>query len=153
MSDYKQYIPGNDEPLLTAEEREAKERERRENDSRFEFHVDMAFDKAVEKLEEFDAAEPFVPGVERNYGGTRIYFRVFEEFFFRTKSYASISVLMEESPRFGVDIIAVVSGGGEGIYNLNAGINLDYANRLKKHMGVEVPQENILKKARRYLFE
>lgn len=155
MAKYERYIPGvdNSKPLKTLDEIREEEREKRIASSRYEFHVDMDFDTAAEKIEKFDEVEAFVPGEIRQYGDRRVYFRVFEKHFFRAEGYASLSVFMEESERFGVDILAVASGAGQGIYNLKSGVNEDFIREFKEYLGLSVPKESLMKKAKRYLFE
>lgn len=71
----------------------------------------------------------------------------------RNRSYASLTAIIEESERIGVDITAIVSGGGIGIFNLNSGAHGDFVRDFMKHMGADVPKEGIMKKARRFFLE
>ena len=119
---------------------------------RDEFHLDMSFDEAVQKLEEFDRSEPFIPCLIRSYGDTRVCFRVFEKFFIRT-GYASLSVFVEESPDFGVDVVVIASGGGEGKLNMKRGVSEDYIAEFKSHMGISTPKIGLKERAKRYFFE
>ena len=117
---------------------------------RDEFHLDMSFDAAVEKLEKFDSGT-FIPCLIRSYGDTRVCFRVFEKLFMRA-GHVSMSVFMEESPDFGVDIVVIVSGG-EGMMNMTRGVSEDYIAEFKSYMGISTPKIGLKERAKRYLFE
>ena len=140
--------------LLTEESLELL-REKRIRQCRFEFHADLSFDEAVERLEKFDPEDqPFVPCEVRRYGEKRICFRVFDRFFFRTDERASLSVLMEGTDGLGVDILAVASGSRSGLSNDRfSGVNLAFVEELKRHMGLDVPKAGIKEKLRRYFKE
>lgn len=148
-----QYLPEENTEMLTMEEREDREMQERIKRCRFDFHSDISYDRALERAEDFDSTEPFIPGIEKKAGERRIYIRVYERYFMRNSSYASLTAIIEESERFGVDITAIVSGGGNGIFNLNSGTHGDYTRDFMRHMGAELPKESFAKKAGRFLFE
>lgn len=153
MAEYKRYFPGTDrgdEPYMSVEERDQKILEQRLARCRTEFHSDFDFDKAVEALEKFDAERwnryP-IPGEVRQYGEQRIYFKVFDNVRKLGSDSVSVSLLMEESQRFGVDVTVILSDMHFDdvtellVDSAIGGTENRYFNEIKKLLGVEVPNK------------
>ena len=52
----------------------------------------------------------------------------FEDFYFRNKSYSSLSIVITETERY-QEAVVVGFGGGEGLFNISWGANGDFADR------------------------
>ena len=88
-------------------------------------------------LQEIHEVIHYIRGTEQvcknvqNINGVEIWTLVYEKFFFRNGSYASLSIILTEFDNKQTAVL-VGSGGGEGLFNFNWGADRDYVKSCEK---------------------
>lgn len=92
----------------------------------------MTIDEVAEIIErDIDKFSELVTNIQRDIYGKKTVIIVFEKFYFRTSSYANLTVVLSETQE-GLYADIIGSGGGNGLFNICLGSNLDFARKAEK---------------------
>jgi len=98
--------------------------------SSLRMHCGVDFNSAEKIILDFGES---VYSETRKIGAYSVMLCVFEQLFFRVGSYASLTVMLTEADS-GVDITAIGSGGGNGLFNISWGAENSYVESFKEYI-------------------